>query len=163
MPADSIQDSLKRRGLRLTRQRKILLELIDEAGRHLDVERIYALATKRDPRLNRVTVYRTINMLKDAGLIDELDLMHWSGGRHYYEMRPEQEHAHVVCLRCGKVLEFSGPHLKRLRRQVESDLQFEVLNTRTEIGGYCSECRKQPVAQRHSRRAAATAPAASET
>jgi len=140
MAADSIQDTLKQRGFRLTRQRRVLLDLIGETGRHLDVERLYELAIQRDPKLNRVTVYRTIKTLKDAGLIDELDLMHWDGDQHYYETRTKQEHAHVVCLRCGKVQEFFGPSLPRLRRQVELTLQFQVLTARTELGGYCTEC-----------------------
>ena len=105
------------------------------------MERLYELAVQRDPKLNRVTVYRTIKTLKDAGLIDELDLMHWDGGQHYYESRTKQEHAHVVCLRCGKVQEFFGTPLLRLRRQVESTLRFQVLTARTELGGYCAECR----------------------
>jgi Fur family transcriptional regulator, ferric uptake regulator len=142
MAVDSIQESLKQRGFRLTRQRRILLDLIDETGRHLDVERLYELALQKDPKLNRVTVYRTIKTLKDAGLIDELDLMHWDGGQHYYETRTKQEHAHVVCLRCGKVQEFFGPPLRKLRRQVEATLYFQVLTARTELGGYCAECRE---------------------
>jgi Fur family ferric uptake transcriptional regulator len=140
MAVDSIQESLKQRGFRLTRQRRILLDLIEETGRHMDVERLYELALQRDPKLNRVTVYRTIKTLKDAGLIDELDLMHWDGDHHHYETRTKQEHAHVVCLRCGKVQEFFGPPLRKLRRQVESTLYFQVLTARTELGGYCAEC-----------------------
>ena len=144
MAADSIQESLRQRGFRFTRQRRILLDLIDETGRHLDVERLYELALQRDPKLNRVTVYRTIKTLKDAGLIDELDLMHFDGDQHYYETRTKQEHAHVVCLRCGKVQEFFGPPLRRLRRQVESTLHFQVVTARTELGGYCAECQALP-------------------
>lgn len=136
----SIKEAIRKRGIRLTRQRQILLDVIDETGLHLDAERLYALASARDPKLNRVTVYRTIKMLKDAGLIDELDLMHWAGDQHYYETRLKQEHAHVVCTRCGKVQEYYGAPLGRLRRLVESTLQFRVLTVRTEIGGYCAEC-----------------------
>jgi Fur family transcriptional regulator, ferric uptake regulator len=147
MAADSIQDTLKQRGFRLTRQRRVLLDLIGETGRHLDVERLYELAIQRDPKLNRVTVYRTIKTLKDAGLIDELDLMHWDGGQHYYETRTKQEHAHVVCLRCGKVQEFFGPPLRMLRRQVESKLGFQVHTVRTELGGFCTECRALPATE----------------
>jgi Fur family ferric uptake transcriptional regulator len=141
MNAASIKASLKERGIRLTRQRKILLDLIDETGRHLDAERLYELAVQRDPKLNRVTVYRTIKMLKDARLVDELDLMHWSGDQHYYETRMKQEHAHVICLKCGKVQEFFGPPLRRLRRQIESTLRVQVLTFRTEVGGYCEDCK----------------------
>src|ERR1019366_872327 len=90
-------------GMRLTRQRKILLDLIDKTGQHLDAERLYQLAQEKDPKLNRVTVYRTLKLLKEGGLVDELDLMHQAGEQHFYETRRKQEHAHVICLSCGKV------------------------------------------------------------
>ncbi len=140
MPLDSIEGSLKERGFRLTRQRQILLELIDRTGAHLDAEQLYKLAKERDPKINRVTVYRTLKMLKTGGLVDELDLMHRGGDQHYYETRSKQEHAHVICLRCGKVEEFFGEPLARLRRQVETHLGFQVLLARTEVGGYCAHC-----------------------
>lgn len=138
-PGD-IKDSLKQRGVRLTRQRQILLELIDKSGEHLDADSLFQLAKARDPKLNRVTVYRTLKLLKQGGLVDELDLMHQSGDQHYYETRMKQEHAHVVCLRCGKVEEFYGEPLQKLRRQIETHFGFQVLIARTEVGGYCSHC-----------------------
>ena len=134
------KDSLKLRGVRLTRQRQILLDLIDKSGDHLDVEQLYVLAKQQDPKLNRVTVYRTLKMLKQGGLVDELDLMHIGGDQHFYETRMKQEHAHVICLRCGKVEEFFGEPLQKLRKQVEQHFGFQVLLARTEIGGYCSHC-----------------------
>src|SRR5437868_15323444 len=140
MPNAGIQDSLKERGVRLTRQRRILLELLDRSGRHLDAESLYNLAKEKDPKLNRVTVYRTLKLLKEGGLIDELDLMHFEGDQHYYETKTKQEHAHVICLRCGKVEEFFGDPLQKLRRQIEAHFGFQILLARTEVGGYCSHC-----------------------
>jgi Fur family ferric uptake transcriptional regulator len=140
MVLDSIKGSLKERGVRLTRQRQILLELIDKTGEHLDAESLFQLAKEKDPKLNRVTVYRTLKMLKASGLVDELDLMHYVGDQHYYETRLKQEHAHVICLRCGKVEEFFGEPLQRLRKQIESHFGFQVLLARTEVGGYCAHC-----------------------
>jgi Fur family transcriptional regulator, ferric uptake regulator len=140
MPTDAIQDSLRKRGVRLTRQRRILLDLIDHSGRHLDAESLFQMAKQQDPKLNRVTVYRTLKLLKAGGLVDELDLMHYGGDQHYYETRLKQEHAHVICLRCGKVEEFFGEPLQKLRRQVETHFGFQILLARTEIGGYCSHC-----------------------
>jgi Fur family ferric uptake transcriptional regulator len=127
MALESTEGSLKERGVRLTRQRQILLELIDRTGAHLDVDQLYRMAKERDPKINRVTVYRTLKMLK--------------AGQHYYETRLKQEHAHVICLRCGRVEEFFGEPLQRLRRQIESHLGFQVLLARTEVGGYCAHCR----------------------
>lgn len=140
MAPKSIKTSLAQRGVRLTRQRQILLDLIDGSGKHLDAEALYQLARAKDPKINRVTVYRTLKMLKETRLVDELDLMHLEGDQHYYETRLKQEHAHVICLNCGKVEEFFGEPLQRLRHQVEKNLGFQVVLARTEIGGYCSHC-----------------------
>jgi Fur family transcriptional regulator, ferric uptake regulator len=138
-----MQSSLQERGVRMTRQRRILLELLDRSGRHLDAESLYQMAKEKDPKLNRITVYRTLKLLKAGGLVDELDLMHFEGDQHYYETRLKQEHAHVVCLRCGKVDEFFGEPIQRIRRQVESTLGFQIVSARTEIGGYCPDCQSQ--------------------
>jgi len=140
MAIESIRGSLKKKGVRLTRQRQILLELIDKAGQHLDAERLFQMAKERDPKLNRVTVYRTLKMLKQGGLVDELDLMHYGGDQHYYESRLKREHAHVICLRCGKVEEFFAEALQQLQKEIESHLGFQVLLSRTEVGGYCPHC-----------------------
>src|SRR3954465_11596029 len=140
MALESIRGSLKDKGVRLTRQRQILLELIDRSGQHLDAENLYQMAKEKDPKLNRVTVYRTLKLLKEGGLVDELDLMHYGGDQHYYETKTKQEHPHIICLRCGKVEEFFGDPLQKLRRQIEAHFGFQILLARTEVGGYCSHC-----------------------
>ncbi|HTC35909.1 MAG TPA: transcriptional repressor [Bryobacteraceae bacterium] len=140
MATAGIRDSLKQRGVRLTRQRQILLDLIDQSGQHLDAEQLFKLAREKDPKLNRVTVYRTLKLLKAGGLVDELDLMHHDGDQHYYETRLKQEHAHVICLRCGKIEEFFGDLLQQMRDQIASHFGFEIVLARTEVGGYCSHC-----------------------
>jgi Fur family ferric uptake transcriptional regulator len=144
--------------MRLTRQRRILLDLIDKTGQHLDAERLFQLAKEKDPKLNRVTVYRTLKLLKEGGLVDELDLMHQKGEQHFYETRSKQEHAHVICLGCGKVEEFFGEPLQRLRRQIETHFGFQIVLARTEVGGYCSHC--QALRARQMNEAAAAAAAA---
>lgn len=141
MAQKGLRGSLKERGVRITRQRQILLDLIDNSGEHLDAEHLFQLAKQRDSKLNRVTVYRTLKMLKESGMVDELDLMHYGGDQHYYETRLKQEHAHVICLRCGRVEEFFGEPLQKMRRMVEASFGFQILLARTEIGGYCANCR----------------------
>ena len=106
----------------------------------------YEIAKKRDPKINRVTVYRTIKLLKQEGLIDELDLLHHESDQHYYETKLKREHAHIVCLRCGKVQEFFGDPLQLLKQQIESDFGFQILIARTEVGGYCADCQKMALA-----------------
>ena len=141
MAVDSIKGSLKEKGVRLTRQRALLLELIDKSGEHLDAERLFQLAKEKDPKLNRVTVYRTLKLLKQGGLVDELDLMHLQGEKHFYERRPQRDHLHMACLRCGKIMEFESSLFERLKGQVERECRFHIVVTRVEMGGYCTDCR----------------------
>ena len=156
MARGGIKDSLRAKGVRLTRQRRLLLDLIDNSGLHLDADSLYQMAKEKDPKLNRVTVYRTLKLLKESGLVDELDLAHIEGEKHFYETKLKQEHAHIICLRCGRVEEFFGKQLQVVRDQVESQFGFEIVFARTEIAGYCSHCQvlraqeKAAAAEEHS-------------
>lgn len=130
------------RGIRLTRQRRILIQVIESAQRHLDAATILRRAQKLDATIHRVTVYRTLEMLKRQGLIDELDLLHIRGEGHYYESHGPRDHIHIACLKCGKVREFESRLFEELKEQIERDLRIKITVTRTEIGGYCSSCRR---------------------
>jgi len=136
-----LQAELMSRGLRMTRQRRTILAVIETAQQHLDASQILRKARKLDAEIDRVTVYRTIRLLKRHGLIDELDLMHIEGEKHYYERRPQRDHIHMACLRCGKITEFVSDSFEKLKQQVEKDCRFRVLVSRLEIGGYCAQCR----------------------
>jgi Fur family ferric uptake transcriptional regulator len=138
----SLQNALQSRGIRLTHQRRIILEIIETAKQHLDAAQILRKAAKLDPDINRVTVYRTLSLLKRHGLVDELDLLHVKGEGHFYERRPQRDHMHMTCLRCGKVQEFESDLFDRVKGQVERDCQFHILIARFEIGGYCASCRR---------------------
>ncbi len=137
-----LQAALENRGVRLTRQRRVLLQVMDRAERHLDAGSILRRAQRIDPRVHRVTVYRTLDLLKRHGLIDELDLLHIRGGQHYYESHGPRDHIHIACLRCGKVREFESRLFEKLKRQIERDCDIRITMTRTEIGGYCDACRQ---------------------
>src|SRR5260370_1313760 len=95
---------------------------------------------KIDAGVHLVTVYRTIDLLKKQGLIDELDLLHLRGDRHYYETHGPRDHIHVACLRCGKVREFESRLYEQLKEQIARDFHMKVTVSRTEVGGYCEEC-----------------------
>ena len=136
-----LQQALGARGIRLTKQRRVLLQVMETARRHLDAAEILERAQKIDPAVTRVTVYRTLDLLKRQGLIDELDLMHIHGEGHYYERKLGRDHIHMACLRCGKIMEFVSDVFEKLKQQVEKDCRFRVLVSRLEIGGYCAACR----------------------
>jgi len=138
-----LQEALEKRGVRLTRQRKILLSVMDSAESHLDAGAILERAQKLDPRVHRVTVYRTLDLLKRNGLIDELDLLHLRGDQHFYESHGPRDHIHVACLKCGKVREFESELYEKLKKQIEKDCGMDITMARTEVGGYCEKCRKR--------------------
>ena len=135
-----LQNALWQRGIRLTRQRRVILQVMDAAEQHLDVDQILDRAQKISPEVHLVTVYRTIDLLKKEGLIDELDLLHLRGDRHYYETHGPRDHIHVACLRCGKVREFESRLYEQLKDQIARDCDIRVTVSRTEVGGICNDC-----------------------
>jgi Fur family ferric uptake transcriptional regulator len=137
-----LQALLAERGIRMTGSRRAILRVIETAKRHLDASQILRRAQKSDPSVNRSTVYRTLGLLKRHGLIDELDLMHLEGERHYYERKPTSDHIHMVCLRCGKITEFVSEVFVSLKSQLEQECRFHILVARLEVGGYCAACRR---------------------
>jgi Fur family transcriptional regulator, ferric uptake regulator len=139
----NLQRQLAGKGIRLTRQRRVVLQVMDTAARHLDAGEILARARKVDSGITRVTVYRTLDLLKHHGLIDELDLLHLRGHRHYYESHGPRDHIHVACLRCGKVREFESELYEQLKQQIEKDCGMSITVARTEVGGYCAACQSK--------------------
>jgi Fe2+ or Zn2+ uptake regulation protein len=137
-----LQKQLSLRGVRLTRQRRILLSVMETARRHLDAGGLLRRARKIHPGITRVTVYRTLDLLKRHGLVDELDLLHLRGGAHFYESHGPRDHIHVACFRCGRVREFESRLYEKLKAQIEKDCGISISIARTEVGGVCSACRQ---------------------
>jgi len=137
----SLLQELTLRGVRITGQRRILLETIQESDRHLDAATLLTLAQKRDARINRATVYRTIELLKKLRLIDELDLMHLNGEKHFYEAKTTVDHIHLACFQCGRIEEFTSPLFERLKTEISRLRAFQIRVVRLEVGGYCRACR----------------------
>ena len=140
LPNDGLVERMKARGLRLTGQRRIVASLLETAEEHLDAESVYRLAKAQDGTVHRATVYRTLNKLKKLGLVDELDLMHVSGERHYYEIRPARLHIHLVCTTCKGVGEPGEAFWDDLKRRVENENGFRPEVVRIEMAGVCAEC-----------------------
>lgn len=138
--AESLLDRMQARGLRVTHQRRLLAELLESAQEHLDAEEVYRRARRRDPEIHRATIYRTLNTLKKLGLVDELDLMHVNGDRHYYEIRPRTLHIHLVCMTCGDVQEPGGRFWDELKSRVQRENGFLPDTVRVEMGGRCKVC-----------------------
>src|ERR687888_229123 len=109
---DLARDALRSEGHRMTQQRDVLLDVIETSGAHLDADGLYQLARRRDNRISLSTVYRTLALLKQHNLVDEL---HLSEEHHHYEAKSARQHYHLLCTECGAVEEFSGEILDQLR------------------------------------------------
>jgi len=136
----SLLQSLRDRHVRITSQRKALIETIEEADGHLDAYTLLERARRRSPDVDLATVYRTLELLKKQGLIDELDLMHLHGEKHYYEARATRSHIHLACFRCGLIEEFVSPLYEKLTTEVATSRGFQVEVSRFEVGGICRRC-----------------------
>jgi Fur family transcriptional regulator, ferric uptake regulator len=130
------------RGIRMTSQRQVLVEIIQDSPKHLDAAALLKIARKKDPGINRATVYRTVALLKQLGLIDELDLMHLEGEKHYYEAKTNRDHCHIACFRCGAIMEYTSSSFDNLREEIAKESGFAIRVLRLEVGGTCPKCRQ---------------------
>src|SRR5271169_2287253 len=112
----SLLKELVERGVRMTAQRRLLVRIIQDSPRHLDAAELLRIARREDAGVDRATVYRTIALLKSRGLIDELDLMHLEGEKHYYEAKTNRDHCHIACFRCGAIMEYASPAFENLKK-----------------------------------------------
>lgn len=131
------REALRTEGRRMTKQRDALLDVIEHAAGHVDADAIYRLARERDARISLSTVYRTLTLLKQHRLVDEL---HLSEEHHHYEPASGPRHFHLVCSDCGQVEEFDGSALDGLRAQLKRERGFEVTSLQLDILGHCGHC-----------------------
>ena len=127
-------------GQRMTSQRRLLWELIVEAGGHLDADELHRRAREREPRISLSTVYRNLQLFKKLGLIEE---RHFAENHHHYEAKGPLEHYHLVCLGCGRVIEFESPLIERIADRIRAESRFEVTGGEIHLEGYCSRCRSR--------------------
>jgi len=124
----------------LTTQRRLLLELLRQADGHIDAKALYRRASSKVESISPATVYRTLNLFKQLGLVDERRL---GKMRCYYEIRQLPEHQHLVCQGCGKVIEFESPLIRKLVDKVQREHNFNVTKAELYLEGYCAECEEK--------------------
>jgi Fur family transcriptional regulator, ferric uptake regulator len=134
------QGLLRARGKRITQQRALLLQIIQESEEHLDAEELYRRAKRRDPHINLATVYRTRNLLKESGLVQPTYLAH-AHQREQFESSPAVEHYHFACLRCAKMIEFESPRVDQICGEVKHEFGVEVIRGWLWLEGYCADCK----------------------
>jgi len=144
------------RGLKMTGQRRVIARVLSDASDHPDVEELYRRAAALDARISIATVYRTVRLLEEKGILERRD---FGGGRARYEPTEHGHHYHLIDVDTGKVLEFQDPDYERLMQTMAERLGFELVSLRLELFGRRREpVRDKPTRQQATRRTAGPAP-----
>ena len=136
----SEQETLKSAGFRLTSQRALILDIISQGHGHLAADEVYRLARERQSNISLSTVYRSLKLFKELGLVEEHQI---DGTRRRYEPKPEARHHHLVCLGCGRIIEFKCATTEKLKARLGRKEGFEVTEAEVRLAGYCPQCRQR--------------------
>lgn len=136
--AQQLSEYLAGRGLKSTNQRDTILHVFVNAGSHLSADELYSRIKKTHPRIGYATVYRTLKLLAEAGMAEE---RRFEDGFTRYEYRAtDGHHDHLICTRCGEIIEFENDQIEELQSNVAKRRHFRVLSHKLEIYGLCSAC-----------------------
>jgi Fur family ferric uptake transcriptional regulator len=129
---DTIIERCEANGLRLTDQRRTIAGVLEEAEDHPDVEELYARASAADPRISLATVYRTVKLFEEAGIIEKLE---FGDGRARYEDAERDHHDHLIDIQSGEVIEFVDPDIEELQERIARRLGYELRGHKLELYG----------------------------
>src|SRR6266550_4941944 len=132
---------IQKKGLKRTAQRDLILDVFLRTERHLSNEDLYRLVQEEDATVGQTTVYRTLRLLTDAGLAREV---RFGDGRAHYEHNYKHEHHdHMICSKCGKIIEFYSPELEAIQDAMAAKHRFELAEHLLRMIGVCSDCRRK--------------------
>lgn len=120
------------KGLRITEQRKVIARVLSEADDHPDVEALHARSSAIDPGISIATVYRTVRLFEEAGILERHD---FGDGRARYEAAAEAHHDHLINVETGEVIEFVDPELEALQKVIAEKLGYRLVDHRMELYG----------------------------
>ncbi|RDC59596.1 Ferric uptake regulation protein [Alteripontixanthobacter maritimus] len=132
MPKIDLEQLCADKGLRITEQRRVIARVLSESEDHPDVEKLHERSSAIDPRISIATVYRTVRLFEDAGILDRHD---FGDGRARYEPAPEAHHDHLIDVESGTVVEFVDPELEALQKQIAEKLGYRLVDHRMELYG----------------------------
>lgn len=130
MSSNKIENLCNAKGLKMTGQRRVIAQTISEASDHPDVEEIYNRAAKKDEKISIATVYRTVRMFEEAGIIAKHD---FGDGRARYEEASDEHHDHLIDVKSGKVIEFHNDEIEALQEAVAKKLGYKLIGHRLEL------------------------------
>jgi Fur family ferric uptake transcriptional regulator len=128
----SLEELCAERGMRMTDQRRVIARILQESDDHPDVEELYRRSTKVDARISISTVYRTVKLFEDAGIIERHD---FRDGRSRYETVPEEHHDHMIDVKTGDVIEFRSAEIEALQERIAREHGFRLVGHRLELYG----------------------------
>ena len=128
----SLEEACAARGMRMTEQRRIIARVLEQAVDHPDVEEVYRRASAIDSNISISTVYRTVKLFDDAGMIARLD---FRDGRSRYEPLPDEHHDHLIDIESGDVIEFHDDALEQLQAEIAARLGYRLVDHRMELYG----------------------------
>lgn len=130
--SDTIIDRCEAKGLRMTDQRRVIAGVLEESDDHPDVEELYARASGRDPNISIATVYRTVKLFEEAGILEKLE---FGDGRARYEDAERDHHDHLIDMNSGEVIEFVDPEIEALQERIAEKLGYRLIGHRLELYG----------------------------
>ncbi|MFC3071639.1 Fur family transcriptional regulator [Shinella pollutisoli] len=128
----TLEELCVERGMRMTEQRRIIARVLESSADHPDVEELYRRSAQVDSRISISTVYRTVKLFEDAGIIERHD---FRDGRSRYETVPEEHHDHLIDLKTGTVIEFHSPEIEALQERIAREHGFRLVDHRLELYG----------------------------
>ena len=132
-----MRDAFRVAGRRLTSQRRLVLRVLEESDGHLEAKTVYLQAKARDANISLATIYRTLAVFKEMGLVEE----HRLGEEHgHYEAARGSPHYHFTCLGCGKVIEFDTPLVAQIEQGLSAQEGVRVTDAHLHLSGYCAQC-----------------------
>lgn len=129
---DTITERCEAKGLRMTDQRRTIATVLETSDDHPDVEELYGRASGVDPRISIATVYRTVKLFEEAGIIDKLE---FGDGRARYEDAERDHHDHLIDMNSGEVIEFVDPEIEALQEKIAEKLGYRLIGHRLELYG----------------------------
>ena len=126
----TLEEQCATKGMRMTDQRRVIAQVIEQAIDHPDVEELYRRASAIDPRISLSTVYRTLNLFEEAGLVTKHD---FRDGRARFELIPDEHHDHLIDIRSGKVIEFRNEEIEAIQELIAKRLGYRLVDHRLEL------------------------------
>ena len=129
---DTILQRCEQKSLRMTSQRKIIAQVLEDTADHPDVEELYTRASKMDPTISIATVYRTVKLFDEAGILDKLE---FGDGRARYEDAERDHHDHLIDINSGSVIEFVDSDIEKLQEKIANKLGYKLMGHKLELYG----------------------------